>query len=454
MTPVARIDISEYTNLNNVARWLITLRWIAAAGVFLVLCATRFAFPAVLPLPVLFTLNAALALLNSLYHVYFSAVKHRNLSKSELAVFFNLQICSDYLLLLLLLYFTGFAENPLAYFFVFHILLTAYIFSPSLVFFYVGSVVAIFAAGATAISLHLIPHYSFFLRPQSTSLGDLLPRTVGVCVTLAICGYLGTSIRKRLEEKAQRVEVELDRYKSLDRIKSNFLLQVTHELRGPLAAVKGYHEMIERGITGPVGTRTLETVGKATRRTDNLLTMIDEMIDYAYMQTDKIRFEPARINVRDLILANIEALSVQTLAKGMRVELKCAPDLFICASRDLGTIVLSNLLSNAVRYSHEGSTVTISAVQETTEVCLEVKDHGIGMTPGEMEHIFEEFYRTRRAREIERDGTGLGLSIIKKAVETIGGRITVASQVDRGSTFHIYFPRGEHSGQEDTHHRR
>jgi two-component system phosphate regulon sensor histidine kinase PhoR len=68
------------------------------------------------------------------------------------------------------------------------------------------------------------------------------------------------------------------------------------------------------------------------------------------------------------------------------------------------------------------------------------------MTPEEMGHIFEEFYRTRRAREIERDGTGLGLSIIKKAVETIGGRITVASQVDKGSTVHVYFPRGEHGG--------
>jgi signal transduction histidine kinase len=174
--------------------------------------------------------------------------------------------------------------------------------------------------------------------------------------------------------------------------------------------------------------------------------MIDEMIDYAYMQTDKVFFEPARINLRELIETNIEALAPQTTAKRIRLELRCAPDLSILASRDLGNIVLSNLLSNAVRYSPEGTTVTISAVQESADVCLEVKDHGIGMTPEEMGHIFEEFYRTRRAREIERDGTGLGLSIIKKAVETIGGRITVASQVDKGSTVHVYFPRGEHGG--------
>jgi signal transduction histidine kinase len=279
-----------------------------------------------------------------------------------------------------------------------------------------------------------------------------VPRLGGVCATLAISGYLGTSIRKRLEEKAQRVEVELDRYKSLDRIKSNFILQVTHELRGPLAAVNGYHEMISRGITGAVSPKTLQTVERATRRTDNLLTMIDEMIDYAYMQTQTERFELTRVNLRELIQANVELLGPQAAAKGIRVEMKCTPDLSICASRDLGNIVLSNLLSNAVKYSPKGSVVSVSAVQEAAEVCLEVKDQGIGMSPAEMDHLFEEFYRTRRAREIERDGTGLGLSIIKKAVESLGGRISVASQVDKGSTFHIYFPKGARDGRKDPDH--
>lgn len=446
MRRIARLDVSEYTNLNNVARWFIALRWMAVAGVSLVLAVAGIAYPSVLPLAVLFSLNAALAVLNLLFHAYFAAVKHGNLSKSELATFFNVQICSDYLLLLLLLYFTGFLENPFAYFFVFHILLTAYIFSEGLVVIYVSALVVVFAAGAAAEYFRLVPHFALF-HPYADYRGELLPRAVGICATLAISGYLGTSIRKRLEEKAQRVEVELDRYKSLDRIKSSFLLQVTHELRGPLAAVNGYHEMIARGITGPVGPRTMETVEKATRRNDNLLTMIDEMIDYAYMQTDKVLYEPAPLNLRGLIEANIEALSPQASAKNIRLEMKCAPELVITASRDLGNIVLSNLLSNAVRYSPHGSTVTISAVQESASVCLEVKDHGIGMTAEEMGHIFEEFYRTRRAREIERDGTGLGLSIIKKAVETLGGRITVASQVDKGSTFAIYFPAGARGGQ-------
>jgi signal transduction histidine kinase len=447
MTRLARLDVSEYTNLANVTRWFIILRWIAAGGVLLVLGAAAIAFAPALPLPTLFSLAGVLVILNLLFHLYFAVVKHGNLSKSELAVFFNVQVCTDYLLLFLLVYFTGFLENPFTYFFVFHILLTAYIFSTDLVFLYVSALVLVFAGTAAAEFFHLVPHFSLFLGAGDAYLGELVPRTIGVCATLAICGYLGTSIRKRLEEKAQRVEIELDRYKSLDRIKSNFLLQVTHELRGPLAAVSGYHEMIVRGITGGVSQKTLHAVQRAMRRTDNLLTMIDEMIDYAYMQTDRVPFEPGRTSLRELIEANLELLAPQALAKRIRVDVKCSPELRIRASRDIGNIVVSNLLSNALKYSLHGSTVVISAVQESGEVCLEVKDQGIGMSSEEMQHIFEEFYRTRRAREVERDGTGLGLSIIKKSVETLGGRITVASQIDKGTTFHIYFPEGERDGR-------
>jgi signal transduction histidine kinase len=447
MTRLARLDVSEYTNLANVTRWFIILRWIAAAGVLLVLGVAAIAFAPALPLPTLFSLAGVLVILNLLFHLYFALFKHGNLSKAELSVFFNVQVCTDYLLLFFLVYFTGFLENPFTYFFVFHILLTAYIFSADLVFLYVSALVLVFAGTAAAEFFHLVPHFPLFLGAGDAYLGELVPRTIGVCATLAISGYLGTSIRKRLEEKAQRVEIELDRYKSLDRIKSNFLLQVTHELRGPLAAVSGYHEMIVRGITGGVGQKTLHAVQRAMRRTDNLLTMIDEMIDYAYMQTDRVPFEPGRTTLRELIEANVELLAPQALAKGIRVDVKCSPELRIRASRDIGNIILSNLLSNALKYSPHGSTVVISAVQESGEVCLEVKDQGIGMSPEEMQHIFEEFYRTRRAREVERDGTGLGLSIIKKSVETLGGRITVASQIDKGTTFHIYFPEGERDGR-------
>ena len=132
--------------------------------------------------------------------------------------------------------------------------------------------------------------------------------------------------------------------------------------------------------------------------------------------------------------------------------MKCAHSLAVKANRDLLNIILTTLLSNAVRYSPADSLVSIVAVREGREICLAVVDRGIGMSSEELGHIFEEFYRTRRAREVERDGTGLGLSIIKKTVDVLGGRILVTSEVNKGSTFTIYLPEGEADELQDTDH--
>ena len=97
------------------------------------------------------------------------------------------------------------------------------------------------------------------------------------------------------------------------------------------------------------------------------------------------------------------------------------------------------------------SQVTIAARRGDDEIHLRVSDTGYGIEPDQLEQIFEEFYRTRRARELERDGTGLGLPIVKRAVETLGGRITVYSELEKGTTFHIYLPSSadQHQGEED-----
>jgi signal transduction histidine kinase len=95
----------------------------------------------------------------------------------------------------------------------------------------------------------------------------------------------------------------------------------------------------------------------------------------------------------------------------------------------------------------------VTAQQETREVHLLVRDEGYGIEPEELGKIFEEFYRTRAARQLERDGTGLGLSIVKRAVESLSGRINVYSQVGKGTTFHIFLPVLEAKDEQDPDHR-
>jgi signal transduction histidine kinase len=448
----SRIDSSEYADLNRVIAWFISLRWVAAGGVLVTLLFVNFRFAYALPYPTLYSLTALLGLINLAFTLYFHLLKHRSLSRGELAVFFNVQIVCDYIFLFFLVYLTGFLENPFTYFFVFHIMLTAFIFSPEVVLAYVSGLIALFVAVSFAEYFRLIPHYPLAGHLEAAYLRLFLPRAVGLCSTLAISAYLIIAIKRRIAEKGRRVEVELNRYKELDKIKSNFILQVTHELRGPIAAMNGYHEMLLRGLGGAIPDRGAELLRKANRRTENLLTIMDEMIDYAYMKSEEeVGLAQSEIHLTELIGANLELYSGPAEQKGIRLAASCPKALSLRSNRDLLNIILGNLLTNAIRYSPAGTTVAVSARAAEGELDLEVRDQGYGIEPEEMEKIFEEFYRTRRARELERDGTGLGLPIVKRAVETLHGRLTLYSELDKGTSFHVLFPLGG-ADEQDPHH--
>ena len=451
-----KISSSEFADLNSVIGWFILLRWTACLFVFATLLIVRLKLNFQFPYNLLFSLNGLLFLINLIFTVYYYRIKVQNLSRKEMSVLFNVQVCCDYVLLFLVIYFTGFLENPFSFFFVFHIMLTSFLFPPSTVFVYVTSLLAVFILTFFAEYLNVIPHFPF----NSASYNPVIYResifvnAIGLCSTLVVSAFLITSIKSRVEERGKRIEVELNRYIDLDKTKSNFILQVTHELRGPLAALSGYHEMILKGITGGVNEKTQVTLQKADHRAENLLTIIDEMIDFAYMKSDvESQYTKTGIKLREVIGYNIDLFSARAMQKNIHIVSNCSKDLIVWANRDLLNIILSNLVTNAIKYSSPGAIIAVNATAENEEIHLFVKDNGMGIEPDELEKIFEEFYRTRRARKIERDGTGLGLPIVQRAVESLDGKITVYSEAGKGSTFHIFLPRYESetlsSGGED-----
>ncbi len=450
----SKIESSEYAELNQVIGWFIVLRWIAFAGVAATLAAVRLLGLYELPFALLFAITGLLGLLNLSFTAWLRRGKRGVLSRRETAWIFHAQVACDFVLLFFLVYFTGFLENPIAYFFVFHIMLSAFIFSSRTVYAYVGALVVLIAGTFLAEYLRLVPHFRLWSSTAGSYLSQNLPRAAGLVSLLLISAYLVTSIKRRLEEQGERCEVELDRYKNLDKIKSNFILQVTHELRGPIAAVSGYHEMLLRGIGGQCPPRTLDLVRKADHRTDNLLTIIDEMIDYAYMKSqEEVRPARSRQALRGVIEENLELLETQAAAKGITLVANCPKDLCVPATRDLLKIILGNLVHNAIKYSPPARQVSVTAQTEGPEVHILVRDEGYGIEPEELEKIFDEFYRTRAARQLERDGTGLGLAIVKRAVESLAGRISVYSELGKGSTFHIFLPVLEAKDEQDPDHR-
>jgi len=451
MDEFPKINSSEYADLTRVITWFILLRWIAAGGVFAALIVVQAVFGYPIAAAALYPLNGVLLLMNAGYAVYFFSVKNRNLLRREIQAFLHIQICSDYIILFLLLYFSGFLANPFSYFFVFHIMLTSYIFASRVTYRYIAAVVLVILLTAAGEYFGLLPHQPLISAAFSDYRALIPPRVIGLTSTLLISAYLTTTIKARLEEKGRKTEIELNRYKDLDTIKSNFILQVTHELRGPIAALKGYHEMILKGITGPLSDRTGETLRKADHRTANLLTIIDEMIDYAYMQSgSSIRNASAPQNLAAVIEENLEMWEQAARDKGLVIRTACSRELYVSAGRDLLNIILGNLLTNAIKYSRPHGTIHLSGEKQDLTAHLQVKDEGIGIKPEEIDNIFEEFYRTREAREMERDGTGLGLPIVQRAVQALHGKISVYSEAGHGSSFHVYLPLAQAPRKEQT----
>ncbi|MCK5198487.1 MAG: hypothetical protein KAR21_09060, partial [Spirochaetales bacterium] len=271
MHELSPIESSAFKSLNKVITWFITLRWIACGGVAVVLLTSHFIFHFQLYYRILYITTSIVILLNLIYSYYFYTFKKQYLQRREIHLFFQIQIIGDYILLLLLVYFSGFMENPLIFFFVFHIIITSFLFTPRIVTIYTAFLVIVIGTISLLQYIRILPSYPLFTEFVNMTPVVRLVQTTGFSALLIITAYLTTSIINKIDARGKQFEVELNKFKSLDKIKSNFILQVTHELRGPLAAISGFHEMILRGITGEIHDYTKRIITKADRRTDNLL---------------------------------------------------------------------------------------------------------------------------------------------------------------------------------------
>jgi signal transduction histidine kinase len=435
MLRAAKIESVDYSDLGKVVKWFISLRWIAAAGVAAALLVAQFVVGYDLHYGLLYSITAALFAANLLFSILKYNRRNELLGRRQLAFQFHLQITLDLAFLFILIYFTGFFQNPLIYYFVFHLMLASFIFPKRIIYTYLISLLEYF---------RVIPHFGLDKseRVLEAYFRDLPFRGFALISTIGIATYLIVSIKERIEERGHRVELELDRYKSLDRAKSQFILQVTHELRGPVAAIKGYHEMMLKGITGDISDKTEHTLTRANKRTTNLLMIIDEMLDFAYMKSeDDVKAEFTRIDISDIVRENIDLFSNFARQKGIKLRSAAPKSLVLTTSRDLVNIILGNLITNAIKYSLDGGTIIVGAEEKNGNIHLHVSDEGMGIEPKELEKIFEEFYRTRRAREVENDGTGLGLAIVQKAVNLLNGKMSVYSELKKGTKMHILLPK-------------
>lgn len=207
---------------------------------------------------------------------------------------------------------------------------------------------------------------------------------------------------------------------------SYFLSIVSHELKRPLAAVENYLQILLGGYAGDLDPRQIRLLERSTLRLTDLRNLISDILDFARIQPDQIRADFEEVDPQEVGAEAIEEVRLAATQKDIKLK-AAGPTEFrsIVAARRRLRQVISNLLANAIKFSPEGSVVTLSARDEPEGLVIEVIDEGIGIPPEDQEHIFEDFYRGSNADEY--GGTGLGLSIAKKIVQAHEGEIIVES---------------------------
>jgi len=223
--------------------------------------------------------------------------------------------------------------------------------------------------------------------------------------------------------------------------RSRYMMRMTHNLRAPLSAMLSMLEVVRGGYLGELNDQQSEYLRRLDRRSRTMLSLINELMTLAENRSEK--GEVAREPVDPVMIANRILRTFQDEAAEKRVDFKMVvPEDLPPVQGDAGMLeqMLENLLSNALKYTPPGGSVSVSFARAKQTLRIEVSDTGIGIPRADRSRLFDDFFRAENAKAVDADGTGLGLAIVKEIVDRHGGRIMVESEEGLGSVFVVHLP--------------
>ena len=238
--------------------------------------------------------------------------------------------------------------------------------------------------------------------------------------------------------------VSADELHRVNKIRRDFVANVSHELKTPATSLRLLAESLEETIDeDPVQARLFATQLK--KETERLSHLITDLLDLTRLESQERVEDPVSVDVRSVLITVLARMRRVARKKNITLQWKRfgkAARYTVRGDETLLASMFSNLVDNAVKYTPPGGRVEVTGGFEGSEIVIRVSDTGIGIPESKLPRIFERFYRVDRARSKATGGTGLGLSIVKHVAENHGGRVTVESRLGEGSTFTAYLPRG------------
>jgi len=441
--------------------WFISLRWLAVVGTLLTIVVVNFYLPGLLLQGPPVATITAIAFYNFCFLLYARRLRAHESTALRLrqsTVFVYVQIALDLIALTTLLHFAGGAENPFAFFFVFHMIIASILLSPTASFLVALLASLLFAAMALLEYRGIIPHYHLadlinpdLCRRETYVWASILVMTT----TLFLVVYMTSSISARLrartnellevsrshEAKSQELAKLNTKLQKLDAARTKFMVTVTHELRAPVTTVYSCLDLVLGGYASREKERQI--LERAQQRTTELLDLVKDLLELTEARQAEVQVEGAEaIQLADVLRNVVELMRVEAENKDLFLSIDIAPDLPLVRARpDHIKALWTNLISNAIKYTEPGGIVVASLTHNPGYVVGAVRDTGIGIATEDMTKIFEEFYRTADAKAICPQGTGVGLAIVKRMIENYGGKVWVESELGRGSKFTFMLPK-------------
>lgn len=254
------------------------------------------------------------------------------------------------------------------------------------------------------------------------------------------------ALQEANDELLQRA-AELERARAMadhaNQAKSDFLATMSHELRTPLNAISGYVQLLEVGVYGPLTDQQREALERVLRSQRHLLRLINDILNLSRIEAGRVDYRLEPVPLRELAHAVLPMVEPQLVAKGLAWSVEVPETLVARADREKSEQVLLNLLANATKFTAPGGTVRVQASvdpENSARLALRVIDTGIGIPSERLPDVFEPFVQVDTSHAGRKDGTGLGLAISRDLARGMGGDLTAASELGRGSTFTLTLP--------------
>lgn len=223
--------------------------------------------------------------------------------------------------------------------------------------------------------------------------------------------------------------------------KNRFISVISHELRIPMTSIRGYTDLLRQQAVGPVNEKQRSFLETIRNNVDRMAALISDLSDISRIESGRLKLEPRRITLPQLVEETVMTLRPKLDEKGHQLYYEISPNLpEIVADPNRVSQVLTNLLTNAIKYTPAGGSIWLRAEQQGDLIHVEVQDSGIGIAPEDQQRLFEQFFRSEDRAVREEQGWGLGLNVTKQLVELMGGKIGFSSQLGKGSTFWFTLP--------------